>query len=109
MSLAARSYRVVLSSFLALYLCLKSPCNILGQSHPQLGITSSPDFKCHYFSWFRTFKFPEITLFQSSKQLRQKCFLAFYQCIKSLFKVTEYVTSLLGTKSPQVDVTLAQP
>ena len=34
-------------------------------------------------------------------------FLALYQCLKSLFKVTEVVTYFLGTKSPQV--TLAQP
>ena len=27
---------MVLGSFLALYLCLKSSCNILGQSHPKL-------------------------------------------------------------------------
>ena len=58
----------------------------LGQSHPQLGITNSPDFKFHYFSWFSTFKFPKITLFKSSKQLRQnvKCFFG----IISMFKIT---------------------
>ena len=27
---------MVLSSFLALYLCLESPCNMLGQSHSKL-------------------------------------------------------------------------
>ena len=88
---------MVLSSFLALYLCLKSPCNSSGQSHPKLSIfwakvtpslgSQTPqNIKFPYFSWFRTFKFPEITLFKSSKQLRQnvKCFVI----IISMFKIT---------------------
>ena len=36
-------------------------------------------------------------------------FLALYQCLKSLFEVTDVVTYFLGTKSPQVGVILAQP
>ena len=86
-------------------------CNILDQSHPKsiifwakVWITNSPDFQFHYVSWFRTLTFPEITLFKISKQLRQNVncfFLALYQCIKSLFKVTEVVAYFLGQCHPK--------
>ena len=56
--------------------------------------------------------FPRLPYFKFQNKLRQnvKCFLALYQCLKSLFKVTEAVTYFLGTKSSQVvAVTLTQP
>ena len=115
---------MVLSFFSALYICLKSPCNILGKSHlnliifwakvtPSLGSQTPRIFKFQYFSWFRTFKFPEISLHclkvQNNYVKMSSAFLALYQCLKSFFKVTEVVTYILRKKSPQGGVTLAQP
>ena len=51
--------QMVLSSFLALYLCLKSLCNILGQSHPKLiifGPKSHP--ACDH-------KFPRFSIYEN--------------------------------------------
>ena len=110
------------SSFLALYLCLKSPCNILGQSHPKLiifwaKVTSSLGSQTHQILNFITsvgsehLNFPKLHYLkvQNNYIKMSSAFLPLYQCLKSLFKVTEVVTYFLGTKSPQRGVTLAQP
>ena len=112
---------MVLCSFLALYLCLKSPCNILGQSHPKLiifwaKVTPSSGSQTLQISNFITsvgsehLNFPKLHSLEVQNYYvkMSSAFLALYKCLKSLFKVTEVVTYFLGTIS-YGGVTLAQP
>ena len=106
---------MVLGFLLALYLCLKSLCNILSQSHPKLiifwaKVTPSLGSQTPQILNFirgstsagsEHLNFPKLHYLKvENKYVKMSsAFLVFYQCLKYLFKVTEVVTYLLGTKS----------